>query len=84
MTGTLAAPLARALIAVDDDDPGILIDVAIADQAAHSASPLLLAALRSDPAVLAALTEALHETEWAAPSHNGHAAAILDALLGKP
>ena len=63
---------------------------------ARTGAERLLVLLRSDPEVLAALAEALHEPfcSWmCAPEQDAHipeqwwnerAAALLDALLGKP
>jgi hypothetical protein len=91
VTGTLAAPLAQALalhgIVVDDWQEQYTVD--------HGLARDILAHLRSDPEVLAALAEALqavnasqyvetsYGTMWHDLGPNERAAAILDALMGE-
>jgi hypothetical protein len=87
VTGTLAAPLARALKdAYNSQFHGSTEDYA-------SDSSYLAAALRADPEVLVAMAEALRSIPDcdcdAAPGRfhvhqEKQAAALLDALLGKP
>ena len=94
MPGSLEAPLARALHkwAEDDWEWGLDYHTEEANRCEEN-TPRILASLRSDPAVTAALAEALHDIGpepllglpdvcnlW--PEHERQADAILDALLG--
>ena len=99
MPGSLEAPLARALH--DWEMRGADADAQIAEYSPggldihDDVARAILAALRSDPAVTAALAEALHmelgdetcaywdnKNDWDMVEHRKQAAAIADSLLG--
>ena len=92
MSGSLEAPLARALDEIWDEQYYAQL-VGATPLPVEDSAAFILAALRSDPAVTAALAEALHDIGpepllglhdvcnlW--PEHERQADAILDALLG--
>ena len=92
MPGSLEAPLARALDEIWDEQYYAQL-VGSTPLPVEDSAAFILAALRSDPAVTAALAEALHDIGpdpllglpdvsnlWS--EHDRQAAVILEALLG--
>ena len=94
MSGSLEAPLARALDEIWDEQYYAQL-VGATPLPVEDSAAFILAALRSDPAVTAALAEALHmelgdetcaywdnKNDWDMVEHRKQAKTLLAALLG--